>query len=817
MQYFSNSRPVSGALRMALLLSACGSALSSAAHAQAPGAAAAAEDDGQSITVTGRRISQSSEAIGEGKVSAFVAITRDALLSAPSGISGLKMLEQLPGFNVQTDGALGLYEFGNSVQVRAFNLDQIGFVVDGVPTGRSDAFGGSPVFRYVDNENLGSVVASVGAGDVSLPSYSSLGPVVQYNSIAPQDDLGLFVSQTFGDFGTKRTFIRASTGKIGPFKGYVSRTKLNSDLWRGPGSVDREHWEAAIHADLGGDSWARLKFVSNDFFDYDSPTITRGQYNCTTRNLDNLCGREFALIASRPNTALVNGVAAFAPLTMAPNVYYSNANYTHVYNLAITVRKDRLYAGTFHAGIADGIWAESTLYYEDKDGYGVSPDGYANSLSRYTPQRQAGLAVFAPKGVQFGRSGVGGDRYGITSIVHWEMGQNTVEGGVWAEVDKYHRTQARYNTVDGAPDSAPNLNELVYLRRDYRSKRDTLQVFLRDTLKLADEKLTIDLGFKGLVMDYRQRGYRDFDDYYRTTTVGTTTVGIPGWGPQTNSAHYRDLFLPMVGLLYKLDGRTQVFASYAENMALPKGMDDIFSVTRPLAAGPAALVAAPAPERSQNAEIGIRTNQGELYASLALYYTFFKNRIQSITSFVPGGGSSTETVFQNVGRVESYGLEYSGTYKPEFLNGLAYGNINVTYNHATFKDNIPAATTPPSFIPIAGKFVPDSAKWIVSGGVTVEPASWLVGNISGKYTSRRWSTFANTAGSSIPGFAVFSAYVDIGDGLSFGPIKSAKVRVNIDNIFDKDALSYISTAITGDGAFRPLSPRTFQITLTGEI
>jgi iron complex outermembrane recepter protein len=808
MHYFPNFRPTSRALRLALLLSACGSVLPSA-HAQAP--AAAAEDDGQSITVTGRRISQSSEAIGEGKVSAVVAITRAALLSAPSGISGLKMLEQLPGFNVQTDGALGLYEFGNSVQVRAFNLDQIGFVVDGVPTGRSDAFGGSPVFRYVDNENLGSVVASVGAGDVSIPSYSSLGPVVQYNSIAPQDDLGLFVSQTFGDFGTKRTFIRASTGKVGPFKGYVSRTKLNSDLWRGPGSVDREHWEAAIHADLGGDSWARLKFVSNDFFDYDSPTLSRGQYNCATRNADNLCGREFAYIVNRPNTT-----TGFTP-TVA-GIPYSNGAYVNVYNLAINVRKDRLYAGTFHAGIADGIWAQSTLYYEDKDGYGVSPDAYGvtarggtpGSYLRYLYQRDAGLAVTAPKGVQYGRSGVGGDRYGITSLVHWEMGFNTVEAGIWAEVDKYHRTQARYNTVDGAPDSAPNLGELVYLRRDYRSKRDTLQIFLRDTLKLADEKLTIDLGFKGLVLDYRQRGYRDFDDYYRTTGSGAGTTGIAGWGPQTNSAHYRDLFLPMVGLIYKFDGRTQAFASYTQNMALPKGMDDIYAITRP---GSSALVPAPAPERSENAELGIRTNQGELYASLALYYTFFKNRIQSITSFVPGGGSSTETFFQNVGRVESYGVEYSGTYKPGFLNGLAYGNINVTYNNAKFKDDIVGSTV----IPIVGKFVPDSAKWIVSGGVTVEPASWLVGNISGKYTSRRWSTFANTPGSSIPGFAVFSAYVDIGDGLTFGPIKSAKVRVNVDNIFDKDALSFISTAVTGDGAFRPLSPRTFQITLTGEI
>ncbi|MBU1258379.1 MAG: TonB-dependent receptor [Alphaproteobacteria bacterium] len=779
----------------ALLLACAAGTLTPVAFAQEPAA-----DDEMNITVTGRRISQSSEAIGEDKVSNVVAVTREALLSAPSGISGLKMLEQLPGFNVQTDGALGLYEFGNSVQTRAFNLDQIGFVVDGIPTGRSDAFGGSPVFRYVDNENLGVVEAAIGAGDVSLPSYSTLGPVIQYNSIAPQEEMGLFVSQSFGDQDLRRTFIRASTGRVGPFTAYVSRTKLDTELWRGPGTVDREHWEGQIHADLGGDSWARFKFVSNDFFDYDSPTISRAQYNCTVRNALGQCGRNFALIENVPNTT-----PGFAPLATAPGVYYSNAAYTAVYNLAINVRKDKLYGATFHAGIAEGVWAESTLYWEDKDGYGVSPDGYANSLGRYTPQAQAGLPVVAPKGVQYGLSGVGGDRYGITSKLHWEMGANTVEAGVWAEVDKYHRTQARYNTVGGAPDGAPNLDELVYLRRDYRTKRDTLQIFLKDTLKLADDRFIIDVGFKGLNLDYVHNGYHEFDDFYRV--VGG--VGVPGYGPQINTAHYSDFFLPMAGLLYKFDERTQLFASYAENMALPKGLDDIYSVIRP----GGGLVPQPAPERSKNMELGIRTNQGQLYASLAAFYTKFDNRIQSITSLIPGGGLATETFFQNVGRVRSYGVEFAGTYKPSFLNGLAYGNLNVTYNNAKFKDDVPAATP----ILIADKYIPDSAKWIVSGGVTVEPASWLVANISGKYTSKRWSTFTNSPGSSVPGFTVFSAYVDIGDGISFGPVKGIKVRANVDNLFDKDTLSYISPVVTGDGFFRPLSPRTFQLTISGEI
>lgn len=752
----------------------------------------------EEIIVTGRRVSQSDEAIGLDKTTSTVAVTREALLSAPSGISGLKMLENLPGFNVQTDGALGLYEFGNSVQTRAFNLDQIGFVVDGIPTGRSDAFGGSPVFRYVDNENLGVVEASAGAGDVSLPSYSSLGPLVQYRSIAPQDEAGVFISQTFGEDSTRRTFIRASTGQIGPVKAYVSRTKLDSDLWRGAGTIDREHWEAQAHVSLGEESWARLKFVSNDFFDYDSPTLSRAQYHSGS-DVGGKSGRDRGYIRLVPNST-----PGFTP-TVA-GVPYSNPNYTYDYALAVNIRNDKLYGATTHFGLWEDAWLESTAYWEDKDGYGVSPDGYANSLSRYTPQAAVGLPVTAPRGVQYGLSGVGGDRYGLTSKLQAKLDNHTLEAGFWVEHDKYHRTQARYNTVDGSPEAAPNLNELVYLRRNYRSERDTIQIFLKDSIALLDDDLTLDIGAKGLFLDYDFNGYRDFADYYRI--VGGRPVA--GYGPQRNSASYNDGFLPQVGLVYRLDGRTQLFASYSENMALPKGMDDIFATA--LASSNAA-VPAPAPERAKNVEIGIRTNQAQFYAALSGYYTRFANRIQSITTLLPGTVATTETFYANVGRVEAYGAEFTGTFKPDFLNNYAYANFSVTYNHATFLDDIPTSPVTPT----SGRFIPDSAKWIIGGGITVEPTDWLVANFSGRYVGKRWSTFTNTPGSSLPGYTVFSAYVDVGEGWDYGPLKNIKARVNIDNIFDKDTLSFISPAVSGDGNFRPLSPRTIQVTISGEF
>jgi iron complex outermembrane receptor protein len=74
--------------------------------------------------------------------------------------------------------------------------------------------------------------------------------------------------------------------------------------------------------------------------------------------------------------------------------------------------------------------------------------------------------VVAPKGTQYGRSGVGGDRYGLTETLHWDMGANKIDVGIWGEYEKYHRTQARYNTTDGSPTSDPDFSKPVFLRRD---------------------------------------------------------------------------------------------------------------------------------------------------------------------------------------------------------------------------------------------------------------------------------------------------------------------------------------------------------------
>ena len=753
---------------------------SAQANAQAADTEASATEE--KIVVVGRRVSQTDIAIGTDEATNTIAVTREELLSAPSGISGLKMLESLPGFNVQTDGALGLYEFGNSVQVRAFQLSQMGFVLDGIPMGRSDAFGGSPIFRYVDNENLGSVIASPGAGDVSAPSYSSLGPIASYNTVRPSEEMGGMVAVTVGDFDLQRTFVKLETGDIDGFRAYVSRSKTDSDLWRGPGTIDREHIEAKALYEFG-DSYIQATMVSNDFFDYDSPSAP-----ASTFASDYYYGYQASIpegcVSADPGVYDFNGDGTIDDSDFTP--VFTGSNCTSYYEDRINIRDDKLYSLGFGTYLSEDIQLTATAYFEDKDGYGVSPDSYTNSLGIYEDQAAAGLDVVHPRGVQYGLSTVGGEREGLVAGVSWFMGDHKVEFGGWVEQDTYNRTQARLNKTGGSADGDVIWDEVVYYRRDYTAVRDTTQLYLKDTISLLDDDLVLEVGMKSLSIDYSLDGYRDYNDY--------EIDGEEGYGPQHVEADYTNNFLPMVGAVYRLNDTDQLFASIAQNYALPAGTDDIFDNAIGFAAE------APKGEESDNIEFGYRTNSENYNGAVAVFYTRFDNRLIASSVLNPATGQP-ETFYVNAGASKAYGIEFSGVFQPEMFDRELYFNANVSYKKATLVDGF--GSNP------AGSQLPDSPEWLATGGVTYEPTEWLVANFSAKYTVTRYTDFNETY--ELKSYLVAQAYVDIGGPNSFGMPENMRLRFNVDNVFDKQVMSF---GFTGSSFGRPLSPRTFQATLT---
>jgi iron complex outermembrane receptor protein len=764
-------------------------ALLGAAMLTAPSAAAAADAPAsvEEVVVTGSRVSEATVAIGTDHVTATVSITKEALLSAPAGITGLKMLESLPGFNVQANDALGMYEFGNSVSVRAFNFQQIGFLLGDIPMGRSDQFGGSPIYRYVDNENLARVTASAGSGDVSLPSYASLGPIVSYIGRGPSEAFGGRVSFSRGSDELLRAFGRIDTGEHNGFSAFVSASTVSGELWRGPGTIDRDHYEGQARYRWGSGSLT-FQTVHNDYFDYDSPSITKAQYLGTAGDIFGRSGSGFAYLGYVPVPGPVGSPATATSLPMTTaGIPYSNANYNQYYKFAVNSRKDHLYGLTLKQAVTEAIDVSVTGYYEDKTGYGVSPESYATSLANYNAERLIVPGLTAPRGIQYGLSTVDGTRKGVTGSAVWRFGIHTVQAGAWYEDDDYHRTQQRYNVANGNPDGAPLLNEPVHLQKNFTSTRKTTQIFAKDTIGLLDDRLKLDVGFKGLDIDYVISGYRNPADFINRRT------------PRIKD-NWKDYFLPQVGAVWSVTGREQVFASYSENMALPRGADDIFALASPAAPGPAA-------ETAKNYELGVRTNRPTFNASLVAYFTSFSNRLQSFASPVPGS-TTTETFFQNVGKVEAHGAEFSGQWKPELLGGKIYFNTNLSYNISEFKDNF-------STFLIAGNRVPDFPKWLFQGGVTFEPAPGAVLNLSARSVSKRYTNFINSE--TTGGYTILNAYVDLGDGFMAGPLKNVKARVNVDNLLDEDYLGTISTTVNTVASFRPGPRRTVQVTLSTEF
>lgn len=770
------------------------------------------------VVVEGRRISQTSLAIGLDEATNTVAVTREELLSAPSGISGLKMLETLPGFNVQTDGALGLYEFGNSVTVRAFNLQQIGFVLDGIPMGRSDAFGGSPIFRYVDNENLGSVVASPGVGDVSLPSYASLGPIVSYNSIDPEETLGGTISYTVGDDNLRRSFLKVETGEIGGFSAYISRSKTDGDLWRGPGTIDREHFEAKAVFEFDDDTILSAKFVGNDFFDFDSRSSSRSNFE--------RFGNDYSYVGILPESCIQPVETDFNNDGVIDDADYqplqTGSSCTNYFADRVNIRQDSLYGLSLGTDLIENFFLTATAYFEDKDGYGVSPDGYANTLGRYEDQIDVGLPVTHPRGVQYGLSTVGGERTGLVLDFDWNVANHEIEFGGWVEEDVYNRTQIRHNNSNGSADGEILFDEVAYFRRDYQATRDSTQIYLKDTISLLDDRLNVEIGAKILDIDYELDGYRDFNDYAIRETDNTfecldddpieiaclslANSGLPGYGPQLITASYSSDPLPMVGAVYDLNETDQVFASYSQNFALPRGADTIFSQAVSFPAPP------PEAEESTNYEIGYRTSRSEFNATAALFYTAFDNRIVTGNVINPAT-EQPESFSVNAGETSAFGAELSGVYQPDFFNDQIYANFNITYNHTELEDGF--GTNP------AGSRLADSPEWLFTGGITYEPTEWFVANLSTKYTGERFADFkeaATSPGNVMEGYFVWSGYVDIGGANGFGLPENVSLRFNVDNILDEETLAFTFTSSSGGNAFfRPLNPRTFQATLTAKF
>jgi len=508
----------------------------------------------------------------------------------------LSLLNNVAGVHFTTGSSFGLYEYSNQVNMRGFNKSQIAFLVDGVPLGSSSTAGGAPVNRFVETENLSSVVVHQGSGSLSTASASSLGGSINYVTSLPKKETTIHIESTTGSYEAEKRFARMDTGEFAKdTRAYLSYSETTTNKWKNMGELKREHLDGKIMTKLNGVD-LQLNMSWNDREDHDYLDITKEQY-------ENF-GRDFGL-----NENWVNS---------ADKAYQTQQN-AYNWDTWQNARTDSLFSVNVRADIGSSE-LKLTPYYHDQTGTGNWAPNYvinADGTKDYTKQ-------------SFRQSEYDTQRYGLTANWSMDIGDHELLAGLWFEDGVRENRRYWYNTTN--QDTGWAYSKPAYLEQ-FNRKFDTtsVMVYLQTKLHFLDDSLIVDLGGKT----------------QKTSVTYTDKQNSANSQPEKDSTA---TFLPQLGLTYKLDEQNQLFTSFSMNYAqLP---DSIYTGT--------SYDPGIENEESTNVDLGYRFNSDNSALTATFFYVDYNNKIENITATTGDIFEEGQSYAKNVGGVESKGLELSG-------------------------------------------------------------------------------------------------------------------------------------------------------------
>ncbi|MEJ1966223.1 MAG: TonB-dependent receptor [Gammaproteobacteria bacterium] len=753
-------------LRKSLLAAACGVSLFTtldviAAPAPTTGDASSAADELETISI-----------IGTGESRQVQRITAQNLDVLPPGTSPQKILNLLPGVNAQSIDALATNEQSMSLSLRGFNSTRLGYTLDGMPLGDGayNNYNGLSIGRALISENLQVVELAQGIGNISTPSTSNLGGAISYVSSDPAKTLGARIGQSFGSDTNRRSFARLDSGEYGGFSMYVSGMYAISDLWN-----DQEAYNRSTNK----------QFNSKLVYDFEHGKLTAFIDTSRTSQAD-----DFYLSKDEMSRGLGPDWGGYAPdFNKALSRAYCN---TGSFNAALCVnsgpdrdadgaftggqimRNDDLYSLTVDFNVTDAVNLRAQVYHHEDAGAGNNWN--SGSWSNLGTPQQLPLIIRATLYTI--------NRTGGTLAAGWDVGVNHLEGGVWYEHNESSASRYNYTTVTGPRDLSGFIDEQPNVGVfDQNTTWNTRQAYVRDTVKLLDDRLSVDAGFKAVHAN---------SDAVALPGIAKTPIS-PTSSSQfaTGSLEAKDDFLPQAGVRYKLTSDQEVFASYAENIAMFQGGFKL---------GPQAVSQAVwntqgslEPEESRSVEAGYRIVQPTYQASAAVYHTKFDNRLLQYNpcdSRQPVGPNCGNR-FYNVGSVNSKGIELTLLWKP--ITELTWYN-SVSLNSSKYADDYVQGGVVQH---TAGKTQVDTPKQLFSSEATYALGPWYA-TLRGKYTGKRYYTYTNDQG--FGGFTTF----DLGTGYNFsgfGFAKAARLSLNVSNLTDKRYVANLDNSV-----FAPTDP-----------
>lgn len=705
--------------------------------------------------------------VGTGRPRAAASVPTTALREAIPGTSPLRLLDRVPGVNVQYADPFGQYEWANRVTIRGFQTQQIGQTFDGITLGDMSYanYNGFGIGRAIDPDNLASVRVAQGSGALGTASSNNLGGVIEYVSGDPANRGTFTVRQMAGQARARRTALRYDTGALGLgggglFKAYVSLSRSDSDKWKGTG----ERWSpfpygsALLLGEGGlfgaGMNWRdqlNVKAVAllgahrvTAFYDY-----TDGkEHGYTDLSLDRwrTVGRDWDQYATWD--AAKTGATSTDP----------DAAYFHASQGA---RRDHFAYVAGDLALAENARLTVTPYLHIDRGAG---DWYAPSY---------GSTAF-PDPIMFRQTQFANERYGATARGTWTVAGQTVEAGGWVEDNRARQRRPRYRLQDYAAGPAVDFGDVLQLDFDRTADLTTAMLYVQNRTPLLRNRLVLTYGVKWLSLgaDFRNNG--------NTPTDGVIAARFSDTDRPSLSVPTHAGVLPQLGAVFALGEGRELFASAAENIsAFPYNPVTGIYGTSPT--GFATFVATAKPERATTFDLGVRTHGPRLETSLAAYHVAYRNRLVPLTVCPPT--VSCNSSFANVGSVHARGFEGLLDWHPVAPLGVL---LAASWNLATYASDYVANAQTGEVVAAAGKDVIDAPRVLVTTGLRVAHRG-AFGGVTGRYVDRRYITIVNDV--SVPPSVVFDANAGY-RAPGFAGLRELTFEVNVVNLLDNN---YIAT------------------------
>ena len=718
------------------------------------------------------------------------------------GINPLKALQTLPGVSFQTADPWGNNEQNLSLFIHGFSGPQLGYTMDGVPLGDQQYgnYNGLSPQRAVISENVGSVILSSGAGDLSTASTSNLGGTIETFSAAPLASRNLAVQQTLGSYKTSRTYLRYDTGNFGDGNSaYISAVHHEQKAWDFQGRQGGDQINAKY---VNQSSLGKLTLFV-DYSDKIEPNEDSTVRSATEKY------QPYTRPFMYPN--FQQAVSYLSPTGATPAA--EGNNYRNYYSDA--QRTDYLTYAKFDMNLGESTTWSNQVYYHNDDGVGVvaGPIGVAGLpglFAVYFPGQNL-KQVFGNSGYATRTTEYTINRNGWLSTLNTEFGDHKVQAGLWLE---HNRSSAyrRWYALDVTNPSSPYDRPANPLITQYGSEIDNkvAQIHLQDEWRVRPD-LALQAGFKSSL----QFADGQFPVQPVKGAIANGSLALP-----VGEIITKKWFLPQAGARWDITAQDQLFVNVQKNMrqfvtyggggASPWSLasQQAFNLFRDTAK----------PETSVTYEAGLRSNHqlnlGAITAidgQVNIYHVDFKDRLLQISptpviSSIIGGNP----VLANVGSVKTDGIDLSGTL--HFGRSFSFYNA-LSYNHSTYQDNYMNGK---DTVATAGKSVPGSPEWMdkfVATATVADTEFQLIGD----YVGKRYATYTND----LHVASYFLMSLGVSGKLPFldgGLIKNARYRLNVSNLADrKGDLNVVVGAASATYNTFPIAPRQGFLTLMADF